>query len=154
MARVLGSIPSWIFQKERSLKNRLLYSISILDILNPMKWSNVFQIIRGGQGLVMSLPNINKDWWMLNTTHKVNLLIFTHACWLPPPHFLSIELPSSMKTFSSTISFPLPVGIVVILQNQIMCCFPHNVWSTHLDCFPSELPEHYMSLSAWSWSFC
>ena len=58
---------------------------------------------------------------------QVNLLIFTHACWLPPPHFLSIELPSSMKTFSSTISFPLPVGIVVILQNQIMCCFPHNV---------------------------
>lgn len=88
MARVLGSIPSWIFQKERSLKNRLLYSISILDILHPMKWrgtlgilfaSNVFQIIRGGQGLEMSLRNINKDWWMPNTTHKVNLLILNSS---------------------------------------------------------------------------
>ena len=84
MARVLGSIPSWIFQKERSLKNRLLYAISIFDTLHPMKWrgtlgilfaSSVFQILRGEQGLVVSPPNINKDWWMPNTTHKVNLLI-------------------------------------------------------------------------------
>ena len=71
MARVPGSILCWIFQKEKSLKNHLLYSFSILDTLYLVKQrrtlenilfaSNVLEVSRGGQALVRSLRNISKE---------------------------------------------------------------------------------------------